>query len=619
MISEFLKIQKIWEIQKILTSRYNYLRAQPCMQHTVMQNTPLAEIPDAKQASIPNTPNTTIPEYGSIDLQFAGRKLTALEKDAAQNAVKSSKHTYLQALPNHAVNESGMLQGFVFSCDTSDKACVLPMTEEMFSMTTVYECSGNAMRSTFNKNALRITANLGHYVEKLMSLRDDLTHLDQPRARFTCIPDVDDMINDEDYHENRFEDEDWWQPSMPCRVGVYHGFRQSMERDARQHTLYIVVSGCETYAANELYNLWQDSATHMTAKQFVESEEVEWLRRCTLRSQQRVAAMVAQNFELDVPLTNDFLSPRKDSIAVPIVQTFTHDILHDATNDRILQTNHATFLHNTKNGVAFDVFSSEGVWLFQGPTDNTNFYEYGGVFRRSTQAVAFPSSSVRFHSQYIPQGDCRVASQFMRDMSEHCDALPGAQDGCDECSNYNEYNAASAYEKEYARQSEEQIRSSLKKVYEAYEQKYMDPEAEQLMYELPDSPRSRQSSNDSHDSHASNDSQDLSGLDNSTVEHAHTDVSFKQESCIWHKHEHLICGNQKITGGPGEEDHNHQQNCSNVHNGIILTDISKHKGRYMYPDEMFLQSLQQLGFDRNDGVVILMPLCVIYNDDKSNT
>ena len=124
-----------------------------------MQNTPMAEIPDTERANM-----TVIPEYGSIDLQFAGRKLTALEKDAAQNAVKSSKHTCLQVLPNHSVNESGMLQGFVFSCDTSDQACVF---------------------------------------------------------------------------------------------------------------------------ANELYNLWQDSATHMTARQFVESEEVEWLRRCALRSQQR--------------------------------------------------------------------------------------------------------------------------------------------------------------------------------------------------------------------------------------------------------------------------------------------------------------------------------------------
>ena len=597
------------------------MRARWSLQRPEMQNTALPEIPDTEQASIPNIPKTTIPENGSIDLQFAGRKLTALEKDAAQNAVKSSKHTCLQVLPNHSVNESGMLQGFVFSCDTSDQACVLPMAEEMFTMTTVYECSGNAMRSTFNQNALRITANLSHYVEKLTSLRDDLTRLDQPRARFTCIPDVDDMINDEDYHENRFEDEDWWQPSMPWRVGVYHGFRQSMERDARQHTLYIVVSGCETYAANELYNLWQDSATHMTARQFVESEEVEWLRRCTLRSQQRVAAMVAQNFELDIPLTNDFLSPRKDSIAVPIVQTFTHDILHDATNDRILQTNHATFLHNTKNGVAFDVFSSEGVWLFQGPTDNTNFYEYGGVFRRSTQAVAFPSSSVRFHSQYTPQGDCRVASQFMRDISEDLDALKGAQDGCDghdgfsQSYGYNRYNAASAYEKEYSKQSEEQIRISLMQAYEAYEEKYIDPGTEQLTYTLPDSPGSGRSFNDSH---ASNDSQDLSGLDSSTVEHVRSDASSTQTDHVWHQHEHLMCGNQNKIRNFSKYD-NQQQNCSNVHNGIILTNITKHKGRYMYPDEMFLQSLQQLGFDRNDGVVILMPLCVIYNDDESNT
>ena len=113
------------------------------------------------------------------------------------------------------------------------------------------------------------------------------------------------------------------------------------------------------------------------------------------------------------------------------------------------------------------------------------------------------------------------------------------------------------------------------------------------MYQLPDSPKSGQSFNDSN---ASNDSQDLSGLDSSTVvEHTHTHVSSKRESYVWHPHEDLICCNPNKTGKLSEEDHTYQQNCSNVHNGIILTDISKHKGRYMYPDEMFLQSLQQLG------------------------
>lgn len=58
---------------------------------------------------------------------------------------------------------------------------------------------------------------------------------------------------------------------MPMRVGVYHGFRQAVEQDARQHTLYVVVTGCENYAADEVFNLWQDSGEHMTAQQFAET------------------------------------------------------------------------------------------------------------------------------------------------------------------------------------------------------------------------------------------------------------------------------------------------------------------------------------------------------------
>ena len=92
------------------------MRAHEHMKPTAMQGAELPEVSSADQAS---ASSTSIPESGTIDLQFAGRKLTALEKDATQNAVQSSKHTCLQVLPNHSVNESGMLQGFVFSCDTS--------------------------------------------------------------------------------------------------------------------------------------------------------------------------------------------------------------------------------------------------------------------------------------------------------------------------------------------------------------------------------------------------------------------------------------------------------------------------------------------------------------------
>lgn len=82
--------------------------------------------------------------------------------------------------------------------------------------------------------------------------------------------------------------------------------------------------------------------------------------------------------------------------------------------------------------------------------------------------------------------------------------------------------------------------------------------------------------------------------------HAHT----------WHPNERLF-EKEDNAKNPGAKYSFH------VHNGIIMTDKKQHQGRYMYPDESFLQSLQQLGFDRNDGVVILMPLCVIYDDDNS--
>lgn len=554
-----------------------------------------SEVPGRSHASsgISETTASSEQESGSvvdastieskIDMRFAARPLTARERDAAQNAVQGSNHTRMQVLPNHALGESGMLQGFVFTCDASDKASVLPVTREMFRMTTVYECSGSVMRSTFNEHALRITADLGSFHGKLLALREKLTALEKPQAKLACIPDADEFVDAEDHHENRFEDQDWWLPSMPMRVGVYHGFRQAVEQDARQHTLYVVVTGCENYAADEVFNLWQDSGEHMTAQQFAECEEVDWLRRCTLRSQQRVAAIVAQQFGLEVSMSTDFLSPKRDQAAVPFLQTVTHDLLHDAVNGKVMLTNNGTFLHNTKNGVAFDVFSSEGVWLFQGPVDVTNFHEYGGRFRQAAHAEGFPTASVKFHPQYHPQGNCKVVMQYMTSQ------------------NHTLIDAARIqYEKQYAEGVRAAMQSDLRSILLSYESQWQGREdyVTQSAGPSPRTPRTPRSPSpaawgDMRSEHDAGDG-DCAGL-----------------SHVWHAHENLHAppDPNAETGTP--------VNGAETHHAIVYTDVSHHRGRFMYPDEAFLMSLQKLGYDRNDGMVILMPLCVIYDDENS--
>jgi hypothetical protein len=81
---------------------------------------------------------------GTLVLDFAHRPPSKQELDAARNCVAGSKHTRLTLLPNHALDPTGELEGFVFECCADDPASVLPLTRSTFATTAVYECMADS-------------------------------------------------------------------------------------------------------------------------------------------------------------------------------------------------------------------------------------------------------------------------------------------------------------------------------------------------------------------------------------------------------------------------------------------------------------------------------------------
>jgi hypothetical protein len=56
-------------------------------------------------------------------------------------------------------------------------------------------------------------------------------------------------------------------------------------------------------------------------------------------------------------------------------------------------------LEKCKSGIIFDCFASEGFWVFMGPRD-TGSYKMFGMEMRSTDALGFPSKTVRLHRAF---------------------------------------------------------------------------------------------------------------------------------------------------------------------------------------------------------------------------
>ena len=321
------------------------------------------------------------PASGALLLQLAHRTCTSQELDAARNCVAASRHTRLTLLPNHALNPDGELEGFVFDCCADDPASVLPLTRSSFATTAVYECMPDA--SAF----VDMTSNPARCAAELLEVVRGLEADEAEPLRFDCMPDWD--------NATQLQDQRPWRESLPAKVGVYHAFMRTTAQNMREHKLFIVVSGHCRHASEELYNLWLDARDTITAQQFMQCSEVDWLRKATLRNHNRLAARVAKRLGLSVRYMHDVDAVTSTSALLPTTSCVARDLV--LARGRISLTSDAVLLERCQSGVVFDCFASEGFWVFMGPRDSGSYRMFGTELRVAAPNAAMPSKTVRHH------------------------------------------------------------------------------------------------------------------------------------------------------------------------------------------------------------------------------
>tara|TARA_B110000444_G_C18659977_1_gene510266 strand:- start:78 stop:770 length:693 start_codon:yes stop_codon:yes gene_type:complete len=223
--------------------------------------------------------------------------------------------------------------------------------------------------------------------------------------------------------------------------------------------------------------------------------------------------------------------------------------------DRVLLSNNASFVARSQNGILFDMFSSEGLWLFCGPADHASYNSYGDVFRHVPGVDAFPSGTVKFHVKYPSSTKCHTVYQALQCRDEFTET------------EHIDYNSETALL--CKRMLKELLQESRDSTDAADVESDPDPDNS----EDPDLPE--EEAKDSNNSNNSDESPRIDMQPASLVSAAHR------------------------------------------YNGILYSNVHAHRGSYLFPNEQFLHCLQKLGFDRNDGIVVLMPLCVYMHDEKS--
>ena len=327
-------------------------------------------------------------EKGDVNIKTVGRQLTSIEMDACQNCVVSSKHSQIHVMPNHAINKEGELEGFSFLCSPEDVASIMPISKSLFYTTAVYECF-----ATSSSPYLQLMQDLHSSENKLRDFVNMVAQEAQAPVKLDCM-------QEDSVDSWKIKDEREWTEELPSKIGIYHCFMRTNVQNMREHKVFIVVSGACKHAAEEVYNLWLDARHTITSKQFLECAEINWLRKTTSRHHNRLAARLADFFNFKVHFMKDIeaVGPSR-KIILPTLSNVCYDL--SLCRNRIVVTNNAAILNECKSGVIFDCWGTEGFWIFSGPRDTSAYKIFGSEFLSHSVHSSFPTSTVRYHSQYI--------------------------------------------------------------------------------------------------------------------------------------------------------------------------------------------------------------------------
>jgi len=367
-------------------------------------------------------------EVSRVDVRHAHNPCTAAEIDSCNSAVRGSVHTHIKMLPNHHIGADAELHGYYFSCSPSDSASVLPLDRRMFDMMSMYECVDETEGDALSPCALKIVNDLPHYKQLLQTYAQQLVADPMMSARFDCIAEPESYVGGACCYDS--VDSREWRTELPTKMGVYHTFTRSSSKNCRRHKLFVVIAGPLTEAAEELHNLWQDSAAHMTCGEFLQSEELNWLRSTTHRNHNRLASDIGHLFGMNMKHVADADDPsRKRSIVFPTTCTYKKDIGRETSgkSDIVRFVDSGCFTDLSNNGVLFDMFSSEGYWLFQGPRDFASNTSHGSVFASTDEASCQPTSTVQYHALHPAvhrHNTVRVQTNYTSDCSPPAEAEP---------------------------------------------------------------------------------------------------------------------------------------------------------------------------------------------------
>lgn len=185
-----------------------------------------------------------------LEKGFAGPDLSRDEETTCE-AMLGEGEARLTVMPTHHINSLGDLIGFRFDCAPYLPGSSLPLVRTMFHGHTLVECQAK------ESDILRL---MSHPEENQQCMKRFLQDVEAEcvPATLDCVPEnASALTSSGQVHAQglRSVDSRRWTPEVPERIGIYHAYIRSYNRDARTHKLFISVTGGLSRASDAFCNL----------------------------------------------------------------------------------------------------------------------------------------------------------------------------------------------------------------------------------------------------------------------------------------------------------------------------------------------------------------------------
>lgn len=374
----------------------------------------------------------------------------------------AGENSQIHVCANAIKNKSHVIEGWRHSC--SDKSCftAIPINQRCFEGVTLVEVLTGSQKEALGIliQEDKINEKTGVFVSELFAKHSQVEHnSNKPRLHIhspdtniwnqdkstwipkLCTEEVGDSVHVgvDGYMKIRndakiqlvpnedivnFRDSCAWDPELgeDSFLGVFYQWITCTD-GRKQLKIFLGVKTWCSSLGMDIINMIKKLPLNLTAKDFVNSQEIWWWRNVNERNRLRILKMYADCLGLNIMEMRDPNSSGDEMMAVKFCETLFHSLEHKTSEGAVQTLNMCTNTVDITNGIVCCMAPHEGLWCFHGFKNSfDSMPAFGGGF--GDKGNIFPVQTIRlFNAMDVDYQAMRLEKSITQSINLR-DALP---------------------------------------------------------------------------------------------------------------------------------------------------------------------------------------------------